>query len=42
MNYTYTEIEQRSGPGEGQRLIGTPEHMFNGNLRWSVDERFGL
>lgn len=39
VNYTYTDSEQLSGPEEGLPLIGTPEHMLNGNLRWSIDDR---
>ena len=38
-NYTYTESEQLSGPEEGLPLIGTPKHMLNGNLRWSIDDK---
>ncbi|NJR78547.1 TonB-dependent receptor domain-containing protein [Sphingomonas corticis] len=38
-NYTYTDSEQLSGPEEGSPLIGTPEHMANANLRWTVDAR---
>lgn len=39
MNYTYTDSEQLSGPEQGLPLIGTPEHMLNGNLRWSIDDK---
>ncbi|MCG2839448.1 TonB-dependent receptor [Sandaracinobacter sp. RS1-74] len=38
VNYTYTDSEQLSGPQEGMPLIGTPEHMLNGNLRWNISE----
>ncbi len=41
-NYTYTESEQLSGPEQGLPLIGTPEHMFNGNLRWSIDDKLSV
>ena len=42
LNYTYTESEQLSGPEEGLPLIGTPRHMLNGNLRWSIDDKAAL
>jgi len=37
-NYTYTDSEQLSGADKGLPLIATPEHMFNGNLRWKLGE----
>ena len=42
VNYTYTESEQLSGPEKGLPLIGTPKHMLNGNLRWSIDDKASL
>jgi outer membrane receptor for ferrienterochelin and colicins len=42
LNYTYTDSEQLSGPEQGLPLIGTPEHMANGNLRWRVDDKASL
>ena len=42
VNYTYTESEQLSGPDKGLPLIGTPKHMLNGNLRWSIDDKASL
>lgn len=39
VNYTFTESEQLSGPDQGEPLIGTPRHMLNGNLRWSIDDK---
>ncbi|WP_369061138.1 TonB-dependent receptor [Caulobacter sp. 73W] len=38
VNYTYTDSEQKSGSAEGQPLTDTPEHMVNGNLRWTINE----
>lgn len=42
VNYTYTETEQLSGADEGRPLIGIPEHMLNGNLRWRVSDAASL
>ena len=39
LNYTYTKTEQLSGPEEGLPLVGIPEHMLNGNLRWKLGEK---
>lgn len=38
-NYTYTETKQLSGAESGLPLIGMPEHMFNGNLRWRMNDK---
>ena len=42
VNYTYTESEQKSGAQAGKPLTNTPKHMFNGNLRWQIDEVFSV
>ncbi len=42
VNYTYTDSEQLSGPEKGLPLTGTPKHMLNGNLRWSIDDKATL
>ncbi|MDG2523714.1 TonB-dependent receptor [Caulobacter segnis] len=39
VNYTYTDSEQKSGAGKGQPLTDTPEHMLNGNLRWTINDK---
>ncbi len=41
-NYTYTETEQLSGADRGRPLVGIPQHMVNGNLRWTLSERGNL
>ncbi len=41
-NYTYTDSEQKTGPQAGLPLIGTPEHMFNANVRWNATDRLNL
>ncbi|RIV82304.1 TonB-dependent receptor [Aurantiacibacter zhengii] len=38
-NYTYTDSEQLSGPGEGLPLTNTAAHMANATLDWTVTER---
>lgn len=42
LNYTYTDSEQKSGAQAGLPLIGTPEHMLNGNLRWRLNDKASL
>ncbi|PTD22502.1 TonB-dependent receptor domain-containing protein [Sphingomonas fennica] len=42
LNYTYTDSEQKSGEQKGMPLIGTPEHMLNGQIRWKVDDKATL
>ncbi|HEX7874894.1 MAG TPA: TonB-dependent receptor [Sphingobium sp.] len=39
VNYTYTDTEQKSGAQQGLPLVGMPEHMLNGNLRWRLNSR---
>ncbi len=41
-NYTFTDSEQKSGAAAGQPLTDTPEHMLNGNLRWTATDRLNL
>ncbi|MET0239227.1 MAG: TonB-dependent receptor, partial [Sphingobium sp.] len=42
LNYTYTDTEQKTGSERGLPLIGVPEHMVNGNLRWKLDDKASL
>ncbi len=39
-NYTYTDSEVKSGEGVGGRLLNTPKHMANANLRLQATNRF--
>lgn len=41
-NYTYTHSEQKTGAEAGLPLIGTPEHMLNGQIRWRPTASFNL
>ena len=38
-NYTYTDSEQKTGSQTGLPLTDTPEHMLNGQLRWTVTDQ---
>lgn len=41
-SYTFTDSEQKSGEFKGQPLNKSPEHMFNANLDYQVNDKLAL